>query len=135
MIIKTGILFLMTLPIFLTAYTLNINVKDIDTTKKGQVIAKIFKEHEQKGFPLTGGYSIKFDPKNKQQQIFFRGLNKGHYAIVIFHDENNNNRLDKNSFGFKEGVGYSNNYIYFPSFNKSKVSIVANQVINIKLNY
>lgn len=131
---KTIFIFLLT-QAFVISYTLNISVTNIDKNKKGKIVATIFKENERKLFPFGKAYSIKFNPKKSREEIFFRGLNKGEYAVVIYHDENINNLIDKNSFGLKEGVGYSNNYSYFPSFTKSQISINKDTLINIKIKY
>ncbi|MBF0366890.1 MAG: DUF2141 domain-containing protein, partial [Oligoflexia bacterium] len=55
------------------------------------------------------------------------GLPLGEYAVLIIHDENNNDRVDTNFFGIpKEGVGTSNNPVTRfrpPSFNQSKFEL------------
>ena len=44
------------------------------------------------------------------------GLKPGKYAIILFHDENQDGRLDKNIFGVPtEGFGFSNNVLGFLS--------------------
>jgi uncharacterized protein (DUF2141 family) len=40
----------------------------------------------------------------------FKDLEKGTYAIKLFHDVNNNGKMDTNMFGIpQEGYGFSNN--------------------------
>lgn len=40
--------------------------------------------------------------------IAFRGVPRGKYAVVVFHDENDNRRLDRDALGIPtEGYGYS----------------------------
>lgn len=40
----------------------------------------------------------------------FQNLPAGEYAVSVYHDENNNKKMDTNFFGIpKEGVGASNN--------------------------
>jgi uncharacterized protein (DUF2141 family) len=47
---------------------------------------------------------------NRKSETVFRNLPIGEYAISVFHDENNNKKMDSNLFGIpKEGVGASNN--------------------------
>ena len=130
---KTIWIFLLT-QAFVISYTLNISVTNIDKNKKGKIVATIFKENERKLFPFEKHILLNLILK-KQRRDIFRGLNKGEYAVVIYHDENINNLIDKNSFGLKEGVGYSNNYSYFPSFTKSQISINKDTLINIKIKY
>lgn len=63
---------------------------------------------------------------------------KGEYAISIFHDENNNQKLDTNFIGIpKEAFGFSNDVIGLmgpPSFKKAKFKVYDdNSTISIKL--
>lgn len=55
------------------------------------------------------------------------GLKPGRYAIILFHDENQDGRLDKNLLGIpNEGFGFSNNVIGFfgpPSFEDALVMV------------
>lgn len=57
----------------------------------------------------------------------FEGLAHGEYAFSLFHDENNNEKLDTNVFGIpKESYAFSNNASGSfgpPSFSKAKFSI------------
>jgi uncharacterized protein (DUF2141 family) len=51
---------------------------------------------------------------NKRSEIVFDNLASGNYAIFLFHDVNNNNKMDKNFLGIpKEGYGASNNKLPF----------------------
>ncbi len=48
--------------------------------------------------------------ENKQCQVVFKNVPEGTYAVSIFHDENDNNKLDTNFLGIpKEDTGCSNN--------------------------
>jgi uncharacterized protein (DUF2141 family) len=78
---------------------------------------------------------------NKSAQLIFEGIPEGDYAVSVFHDANNNNKMDKNFLGIpKEGYGASKNKLPFasaPRFNENKFS-VKNHTINslaIKLRY
>ncbi len=61
----------------------------------------------------------------------------GDYAIALYHDENNNDKCDRNIFGIpKEGVGFSNNIkpgLFAPSFQDCKIILDKNKQIHIKL--
>ena len=47
--------------------------------------------------------------KNKKCVVTFKGLKDNKYAVRYFHDENSNNKVDKNRIGIpKEGYGFSN---------------------------
>jgi len=44
------------------------------------------------------------------QSVVFTNLKPGNYAVIVFHDENDNGKLDKNFWGVPiEGYGFSNN--------------------------
>ena len=65
-------------------------------------------------------------------------LPEGEYAISVYHDENDNNKLDTGVFGIPtEGYGFSNNVKGFmgpPSFKESKFSLTKdNTLIRINL--
>lgn len=48
--------------------------------------------------------------ENKQAMVDIKDLSTGQYSVRVFHDENNNNKLDTGMFGIpKEGWGMSNN--------------------------
>ena len=52
---------------------------------------------------------------------------KGHYAVVVYHDENDNHKFDRNWFGFPiEGFGVSNDptlFLALPSFEESAFAV------------
>ena len=60
-------------------------------------------------------------------QALFANVPPGIYAIMVFHDANNNNQFDKNFLGIpKEGYGASGNNLPFasaPAFNANKFEV------------
>ena len=68
------------------------------------------------------------------------GLKPGRYAVILFHDENQDGRLDKNLLGIPvEGFGFSNNVIGFlgpPSFEDAAITLGAEPVTTrVELQY
>lgn len=65
--------------------------------------------------------------KNKEAKAVFENVPKGNYALFVFHDENSNNKMDKNFLGIpKEGYGASKNKLPFaaaPTFNDNMFSV------------
>lgn len=57
----------------------------------------------------------------------FTQLPSGQYAIIVIHDENDNGRLDENSFGVPtEGYGFGNNaqaLLSSPSFDAAAITV------------
>jgi uncharacterized protein (DUF2141 family) len=77
--------------------------------------------------------------KDKIAAGTFENIPAGNYAIMVFHDENNNSKLDKNFLGIpKEGYGASKNKLPFagaPTFadNAFTVKDKATNTVAIKL--
>ena len=121
-------------------YDLEVVVEDILTEKKGTLSLGIFKEGSD--FPSVGaefkGVRLKID--SPLMAYTFSNLPKGNYAVSIFHDENDNLKLDKSLLGLpKEGYGFSKNFV--PRMGPPKFKDVAldvtssHQKVYIKLRY
>ncbi len=74
---------------------------------------------------------------DKSATIIFKSVPPGNYAIAILHDENNNQKMDKNMLGIpKEGYGFSNNAsapFGPPSYKKASFMHMANGETNIQV--
>lgn len=78
-------------------------------------------------------------PTAAATELDFVDLPPGSYAVALFHDENDNGRLDKR-FGIPtEGFGFSNNpHLWFgpPSFKAARVALTAGRVDEtVRLTY
>ena len=79
---------------------------------------------------------IDIDSKNNNEIYFY--IPDGTYAVTLFIDENNNQKLDKNFVGIpKEKYGFSNNakgIMSAPKFKKVKFELKDNitQIIKLK---
>ena len=75
--------------------------------------------------------------KNKTANISFESVPEGNYAIAIFHDENRNNKMDKNFLGVpKEGYGASKNKLPFasaPSFKDNQFKLKEKQTVHLEI--
>ena len=109
---------------------------------KGQIRAALFKAAE--GFPGDASKAVQkqaadIDPQTSSARIVFTGLPAGVYAVSVFHDENMNQKLDKNFMGIpKEGYGASNNpkkQMGPPRFDEAKFQLNGDQSLEIKLTY
>ena len=69
----------------------------------------------------------------------FEHLKAGEYAVSVYHDENDNKKLDANFFGIpKEGVGASNNargHLGPPRYQDAKFIFKTNETISINIIY
>jgi len=97
------------------------------------------------GFPNDASQAIHtqaadIDPQTLSAQVVFADLPAGVYAVSVFHDENMNEKLDKNFMGVpKEGYGASNNpkkKMGPPNFEETKFQLGGTeQSVEIKLMY
>jgi len=74
------------------------------------------------------------------QTVVFTDLKPGAYAVIAFHDENDNGKLDTNLFGVPtEGYAFSNNaegFLRAPSFKEAAVVVDGrDKAITIMLKY
>lgn len=54
--------------------------------------------------------TMKAEIKNRETVCIFKNIPFGIYAVKVFHDENNNDKLDTNFLGIpQEAYGFSNN--------------------------
>ncbi len=89
-------------------------------------------------FPDEGGQYKKMRVKvtSKVMKITVE-LPKGIWAVAVYHDENNDKKINKNFFGIpKERYGFSNNVkpvLSAPSFNKAKFKLYRDKTITINL--
>ena len=78
---------------------------------------------EQGGAFLSDNIAI----RNKTSVWVVRDLPRGDYALIIYHDENNNRRFDTNFMGLPvESFGFSNNVrpkLSLPAFAEVKFSV------------
>jgi uncharacterized protein (DUF2141 family) len=109
---------------------------------KGRIRVALFRSAE--GFPGDASRAFRLqnapiDPKTLGSQIVLADLPAGQYALSVFHDENLNEKLDKNLMGIpKEGYGASNNpgrKMRAPTFEEARFSQQTDQSLEIKLIY
>jgi uncharacterized protein (DUF2141 family) len=77
----------------------------------GEVSVAIF--NQEQAFPKWSEKAVRsiYAPiMDRKSVVEFENLPAGEYAVSVYHDENNNKKMDANFFGIpKEGVGASNN--------------------------
>ena len=78
--------------------------------------------------------------KAGSQSVIVTNLPPGRYAVIAFHDENDNGLLDANALGVPiKGYGFSNNaqgFLSAPSFDAAAVTLgLADKSISISLIY
>ena len=127
-----------------TTGTANLTVRVTGARKaKGKIRVALFRG--SKGFPNDASQAVQtqeadISPQTLSGQVVFTDLPAGLYAVSVFHDENMNEKLDKNFVGVpKEGYGASNNpkkKMGPPNFDETKFQLgLADQSVEIKLMY
>jgi uncharacterized protein (DUF2141 family) len=87
----------------------------------------------------VGGTALRANPDATASAVF-TGLRQGTYAVILFHDENENGRLDTNFWGVPiEPYGFSNDAqgsLGPPSFEKAAFTLAGEEKsIEINLKY
>jgi len=112
----------------INAQSLVVNITDIDTSRKGDIIVMLF---TNEGFPKKHQLA-----KQKQQALaitqtlsFTFDVPYQEFAIKVLHDEDSTGEVSKNWTGIfpSEGLGFSNGATLSfgpPSFNQAKLSLV-----------
>jgi len=116
------------------AAELTVNIGDIEQGK-GHVLVGLYagNDNYQSGKAIKHS-KVKADKKN--ESVTFKDLADGEYAIKMYQDENDNNKLDTNMMGIpKEGYGFSNNVGMFgqPEYKEAKFTVKDNTVIEVDL--
>ncbi len=105
--------------------------------QQGLVRVGIYKSEKEFMKTLWLGQSIK--AKAGEVKLMFENVSPGSYAISIFHDANENGKLDTNFAGLpKEGFGFSNNAMGTlgpPSFEEAKFVFGGEKKMEITLKY
>ena len=120
---------------FLFAYELKINITNIKNSN-GYIYISIYKNPNNFLDRKKAYKNIKL--KAKKNLSYTLDLNKGIYAITLFHDENSNKILDRNFFYFPiEGYGFSTNPFLFgkPKFSDAEFPLKEDLSLDIEVNY
>ena len=84
---------------------------DALSTNQGSVHCALYAN--EKGFPTEPKYAlarVKVQPRDKAATCAFLDVKAGRYAVALWHDVNNNGKVDSNWLGIpNEPVGASNN--------------------------
>ncbi|WP_339660658.1 DUF2141 domain-containing protein [uncultured Polaribacter sp.] len=114
-------------------FNLTIEVKGIKKNE-GKIFIAIY---DSEASFLNKSSGIIANINDKKSTGIFKGLKKGIYAVSLFHDENNNQKMDTKIFGIpKEPYGFSNNATGFmgpPKFKDAKFNLDSNKTITIHI--
>jgi len=116
------------------AAELTINISDI-SSEKGHIMVALYAGEEAYSTGKSK-WASKVKANNSEEAVTFSDLPDGEYAIQMFHDENDNQKLDFNMLGIpKESYGFSNNVGRFgkPEYKEASFKVKENTTIAINL--
>ncbi|MBA6336965.1 MULTISPECIES: DUF2141 domain-containing protein [unclassified Colwellia] len=116
------------------AADLTVNISDIEQGKGHLLIALYASEEDYKTDKAS--FYAKVKAQNGKEIAIFENVPDGDYAIKMYQDENDNNKMDFNMMGIpKEGYGFSNNVGMFgaPKYKEAKFMVKENTAITIDL--
>ena len=115
-------------------FSLTVNIEGF-SSNDGKVLIAVYNEKREFLKKRFKGAMSKIT--DKKAMYVFEGIPKGEYAVSIFHDKNDNNKMDTNFFGIpKEDYGCSNDATGFmgpPKYEDAKFMLEENKSINIKI--
>lgn len=116
------------------AADLTVKISEINQGK-GPVMVALFAGPEE-FIQGKASFGKRVKAENEQEQVIFKDIPIGDYAIKIYQDENSNQKLDFNFIGIpKEGYGFSNNVGRFgsPQYQDAKFIVEEKSEIQIEL--
>lgn len=99
------------------------------THDRGQAVASLFREGDD--IFIEPRLRVMAKVQGGNATLVFPRMEYGHYAVLVFHDENGNDDLDHNILRFPaEPLGYSNDFEFglfsgLPSFEKLRFTLGA----------
>ena len=124
---------LTTIMLFIT-HTITSQNKTVTAT-----VINISSDEGKVGFALYNKTNFRLKPlqasssiiKDGKSEVTFKNVEAGEYAIICYHDKNNNDKMDFKANGMPlEDYGASNNNMSFgpPQFNDAKFSVIEENV-------
>lgn len=118
------------------AQNANLTVSIIDLkSNSGLLTVELYNSKEK--FLKTAYKKGSSTIKSNSASVTFSDIPKGEYTVMVYHDINNNGKLDKSFIGMpKEPVACSNNAKGFmgpPKYDDAKFTVTADTKINIKM--
>ena len=110
---------------------------EIEVTKynKGSILLALYNSEES--YMKTPYKAAKAEVVNNKAVISFENIEKGSYTFSMFHDVNDNKKMDKNFMGIpKEPYGFSNNQkgrFGPPDYEKVVFDVNENQTLQVSI--
>ena len=104
------------------------------TSDEGSVIFALFIKHNFMRESIQGKTGVIIDGKST---VIFENVNAGEYAVICYHDKNDNNKMDFQPNGMPlEDYGASNNIMNFgpPKYEDAKFT-VTDKKVSLKIKF
>ena len=115
------------------AQSLTVELKNLKFIQGGTIYLMVIDKNDK---PVR---EIKRPTSENNAVFVFNNLPAALYAVRVFHDKNNNGKIDTGFFGQPiEGWGVSNDargFMSAPPFNKMLLNITGDMQTNIKIEY
>ncbi|HWA34880.1 MAG TPA: DUF2141 domain-containing protein [Cyclobacteriaceae bacterium] len=119
-----------------TAQDLVVTIKNV-SDQPGTLMAGLF--NSEKTFLKKAVRGEKVAARPGTVKVVFKDVQPGEYALSVFHDANDDGKLDTNFFGIpKEGVGASNDVVGKfgpPSYEKAKFECPRSEEVSVTMKY
>ena len=133
-LVLIGILFFLAENITAQNNTITVIVENV-TSDKGEVSYALFTKENFRKEPVKSASTIIKDGKSV---VVFKDVSAGEYAIICFHDKNNNDKMDFQPNGMPlEDYGVSNNAMNRfgpPQYEQAKF-MVADKNVSLKIKF
>ncbi|MBB3047965.1 uncharacterized protein (DUF2141 family) [Litorivivens lipolytica] len=121
------------------ALDINVNVSQISSDKGGLVVQVYDSEDTWLSDDTVLSKRYELQPGDSAKTVIIPiELEAGNYALSVYHDENDNKKLDANFIGIpKEPVGLSNDHrpkFGPPKYRKAEIEVSEGTVIEIKMD-
>lgn len=120
-----------------TGHALTVSVTDVKA-KGGTIVVALYATRA--GFPDDTTKATRTAKVSPDKPVHtFENVPAGKYAVVVFHDTNDNGKIDKSPLGFpKEPIGLSNHKAIGPKggrpdFDKAQVSVTRAVAVEVNL--
>lgn len=117
---------------------LDLTVNKIDLSRGGEIRVGLFDSKETFKEKADPAYEAVLPVNDSILECTF-SPNKGIYAVAVYHDENEDGKLNTRIFGIPvEGVGFSGNLVSKvkpPDFEQASINITADTSIVVSMIY
>ena len=131
---------ILTIALILGSFAADINLQITNIkNNKGQISIGLYDKKDDFLDNEKVYKGVKIKSNNLDAKYSFKNIPNGTYAIALYHDEDNNDKLNTNFFGIpNEGTGLSNNARASfgpPKFDDAKFELKTKIELEIKLRY